>query len=528
MRLLNIETGFLETVNIEEIKNGYVAVSHRWLSNEINLSDLGLFNLENNINICQILYKDLYKKNKITIKNGKNVNWNNYLNFFKINENNKNVNNHYKLIKIINQIKNYNERYNYIWLDTLCIDKTSSAELSENIVSMYKIYKKASYVHVYLNNQYVINNINNILKDEWWTRAWTLQEYLANNNVYFYDYNNLICNKKEIWNYFKKFYNDDIIKISSYLLEEYNFLIKKGKIYLGTILSWTIERKSTREEDMVYSLMGILNTFISPLYGEGYKNAFKRLIREYILNYNDNSIFNIILDVNELENEIKINNKYLHNNILYFHNDLINCYKDDIEIQEFLLPLDTLIMKGKKYKNQEKIKNQMEIRDGARILVQNFLESETANYIEYIDNLINDIENNKYTKEISIINNNFKINTIINKKNISLNLIYYGYDNNLLNSWCKSIKKYNDFGNEIYKVNDNYKEIGILIDYGYLKKDNYFKDIFHIVEFSKENKIIGIKIKNRFLPLGKFINNDNYKTIENYDTIYIDIDFILF
>lgn len=64
----------------------------------------------------------------------------------------------------------------------------------------------------FLNN----NNIDEIFKDEWWSRAWTLQEYLANDNcfsslkqlmlhkhynVYFYDDDHLICNKHKIWNY---------------------------------------------------------------------------------------------------------------------------------------------------------------------------------------------------------------------------------------------------------------------------------------------------------------------------------------
>ncbi|KAJ5930995.1 hypothetical protein N7466_006488 [Penicillium verhagenii] len=33
--------------------------------------------------------------------------------------------------------------FNYVWIDTCCIDKTSSAELSEAINSMYRWYEEA-------------------------------------------------------------------------------------------------------------------------------------------------------------------------------------------------------------------------------------------------------------------------------------------------------------------------------------------------------------------------------------------------
>jgi hypothetical protein len=42
------------------------------------------------------------------------------------------------------------EGYDYIWIDTCCIDKTSSAELSEPINSMYRWYKKSAVCYAYL------------------------------------------------------------------------------------------------------------------------------------------------------------------------------------------------------------------------------------------------------------------------------------------------------------------------------------------------------------------------------------------
>lgn len=42
--------------------------------------------------------------------------------------------------------------YNYIWIDTCCIDKSSSAELSEAINSMFRWYREAGVCYAYLDD----------------------------------------------------------------------------------------------------------------------------------------------------------------------------------------------------------------------------------------------------------------------------------------------------------------------------------------------------------------------------------------
>lgn len=42
------------------------------------------------------------------------------------------------------------DRFDYIWIDSCCIDKTSSAELSEAINLMYHWYKEAQVCYTYL------------------------------------------------------------------------------------------------------------------------------------------------------------------------------------------------------------------------------------------------------------------------------------------------------------------------------------------------------------------------------------------
>jgi hypothetical protein len=43
------------------------------------------------------------------------------------------------------------EDYQYVWIDTCCIDKSSSAELSEVINSMFAYYRDSSVCYVYLD-----------------------------------------------------------------------------------------------------------------------------------------------------------------------------------------------------------------------------------------------------------------------------------------------------------------------------------------------------------------------------------------
>jgi hypothetical protein len=94
----------------------------------------------------------------------------------------------------------------WIWIDTCCIDKRSSAELSEAINSMYRWYSKAAECYAYLND--VLCNVEDVIKmdsflsdeitlreevhhafrsSEWFSRGWTLQELLAPSKVFFID-----------------------------------------------------------------------------------------------------------------------------------------------------------------------------------------------------------------------------------------------------------------------------------------------------------------------------------------------------
>ncbi|KAK7953922.1 hypothetical protein PG996_014808 [Apiospora saccharicola] len=62
--------------------------------------------------------------------------------------------------------------YEWAWADTCCIDKSSSAELSESINSMYKWYQKSHVCYAYLED---VLEVDDIKESRWFTRGWTLQ-----------------------------------------------------------------------------------------------------------------------------------------------------------------------------------------------------------------------------------------------------------------------------------------------------------------------------------------------------------------
>ncbi|KIM58836.1 hypothetical protein SCLCIDRAFT_1188627, partial [Scleroderma citrinum Foug A] len=77
--------------------------------------------------------------------------------------------------------------YKWLWVDTCCIDKQSSAELSEAINSMYQWYENSGICYVYLHNIHepsfptMPDNTYHRSEgwSEWFSCGWTLQEMIA-------------------------------------------------------------------------------------------------------------------------------------------------------------------------------------------------------------------------------------------------------------------------------------------------------------------------------------------------------------
>ncbi|KAL7955366.1 HET domain-containing protein [Trichoderma compactum] len=74
--------------------------------------------------------------------------------------------------------------FSYAWIDTCCINKESSSELSEAINSTCRWYRDAAICYAYLEDasediKLPITSSSSIEHCGWLTRGWTLQELLA-------------------------------------------------------------------------------------------------------------------------------------------------------------------------------------------------------------------------------------------------------------------------------------------------------------------------------------------------------------
>lgn len=232
MRLINVDTLQLEEFFDGNIKP-YAILSHRWEEEEVTFRDIQdietascLKGFEKIQNTCQQASKD---------------------------------------------------GYHYAWIDTCCINKESSAELSEAINSMFRWYQNSEVCYAYLSD---VDSSVNFTLSAWFTRGWTLQELLAPTDVRFYDRfwrslgnrldrkNELIarCGVASLWN----------VPLTDYSVAKR--------------MSWASNRITTRPEDMAYCLLGIFGVNMPLLYGEG-SRAFIRLQEEIIKQIDDQTIF---------------------------------------------------------------------------------------------------------------------------------------------------------------------------------------------------------------------------------------------
>jgi hypothetical protein len=183
------------------------------------------------------------------------------------------------------------EGFEYVWIDTCCIDKTSSSELSEAISSMYWWYKKAQVCITYLSDVSSADDPSSPLSSfrvcKWFHRGWTLQELIAPPMVEFYG-----KNAKGDWTEIgtKLSLQKIISEVTGIPIE----VLKTGDvrdISVAKRMSWASRRETTRAEDRAYSLMGLFDVNMPVVYGEGEKQAFARLQHEIMKISNDHSLF---------------------------------------------------------------------------------------------------------------------------------------------------------------------------------------------------------------------------------------------
>lgn len=198
----------------------------------------------------------------------------------------------------LTKIKNFcsmasHKDFKWVWIDTCCIDKRSSAELSEAINSMFRWYERAQECWVYLSDVSVKQprdgfgpssaSKREIIKSKWFTRGWTLQELLAPTRLWFLESDwSFIGQKDELLDEIVKATNIREICLTSALFQIEACVAEK--------MSWLSDRETSRIEDMSYCMLGLFDINMPLLYGEGEK-AFHRLQLEILRKSPDESIF---------------------------------------------------------------------------------------------------------------------------------------------------------------------------------------------------------------------------------------------
>ena len=249
----------LDCRNYESTK--YAILSHRWIEKESGeTAEVGYEEM------VELANMDTGKQDKIRERDG-----------------------YQKILRSCKQAER--DGFEWLWVDTCCIDKRSSAELSEAINSMYHWYENSARCYAYLHDvpdsfptkrsfwRYRYYNG----WPEWFSRGWTLQELIAPDDVRFFnkDWRPIGDKRKHSTTL------QDITRVPQNILIN-GFSLTRPCV--AQIMSWAADRKTSRVEDKAYSLMGLLGVNMPMLYGEG-KVAFQRLQLEIIRMSNDQSIF---------------------------------------------------------------------------------------------------------------------------------------------------------------------------------------------------------------------------------------------
>ena len=150
----------LEFSNVKETE--YAILSHRWLWQEVDYDEM-----------VKLAKMDRKVRDKIHQRDG-----------------------YQKIIQSCEQAQK--DGYEWLWVDTCCIDKQSSAELSEAINSMYRWYENTKVCYAYLHDVpdpwFPTASDDGRYPDfcgwpEWFLCGWTLQELIAPSNVQFFNKN---------------------------------------------------------------------------------------------------------------------------------------------------------------------------------------------------------------------------------------------------------------------------------------------------------------------------------------------------
>ncbi|KAG2344411.1 hypothetical protein BDR05DRAFT_184388 [Suillus weaverae] len=180
-------------------------------------------------------------------------------------------------------IQAHEDGYRYVWIDTCCINKSSSSELSKAINSMYLWDKKAQICYAYLDD---VSRYDTLIAEfsnsQWFQKRMDSPGARCPQQCHIFSRDwEEIGSKSSFAPLIKQITGID----RSVLLTNYQEEVSGAKR-----MSWATRRRTTRVEDRAYSLLGLFGVHMPTIYGEG-ENAFVRLQIEIMKSFNDQSIF---------------------------------------------------------------------------------------------------------------------------------------------------------------------------------------------------------------------------------------------
>lgn len=266
MRLLRAETLRFEDFIGEDIPE-YAILSHRWEQDELSYQDM-----------CRVIEHGKVAPGMRHIREKQGFR---------------------KIHKFSRQA--LKDGYEYVWADTCCIDKSSSAELQEAINSMYQWYESSGTCYAYLYDVSIPTHSGNPLgrglsaagciesfkASQWFTRGWTLQELLAPRSLVFFDQNWRKCGTaSDLYKVIEIITGIDVRKVVRDVGRDGP---RFWPLRIARRMSWAANRQTTKIEDRAYSLLGLFDINMPLLYGEG-ERAFQRLQEEILKVDEDASI----------------------------------------------------------------------------------------------------------------------------------------------------------------------------------------------------------------------------------------------
>jgi Heterokaryon incompatibility protein (HET) len=168
----------------------------------------------------------------------------------------------------------------YFWVDTCCIDKSDIDELTTAINSMFRWYRHARKCYVYLADVTTLGYNADVQAcrdlweaafrgSRWFSRGWTLQELIAPAIVEFFSREGKrLGDKRSLEKPIQEITQIPIQALRGNPFSEFN---------TDERIRWAARRQTTREEDIVYCLIGLCEVSMPPIYGEGKEVAMKRL-----------------------------------------------------------------------------------------------------------------------------------------------------------------------------------------------------------------------------------------------------------